>query len=1584
MVGGTSHILRVVGSEDLVSPGLTPTASFSPGPVTVNYILVGTARDLTISVTVPAEAAPGLQTLEITDGVLTHTVADALRIVDATILNPSPSVLSPGGSAILSVASHPLFSGQSTFSLDLGPDVSVGPIALQPDGTLQVPVSVLASAIPGTRSLHLTAGPYSFLGERGFAIDFGPLVNTVHLQTPGTVPPYMDIAVPQGYTVSIFAKPTPETGLAGPDYSYVNHGPSPGSPFSISVFDLNPGNFGAFKGVFRDIDPSGRGGLLESATMLPSRPGKLFYSTEDFTGQWPGGRTINELDTATGASRLFWYDPDWNFDPIGTDVTGNLVVSHVINNTGYQGNVSVLDPNANVLKTCPIDVWTDGMQLDPLTGKFLINRPLGEGGTQTIDVSDCTRVLRSDGPQLDEGSFGPAAGNFGNQFFVAEEGMSSVFTLVPVAYTDPDQSVPERAVLFATGFRIIDDVQFDRDAQHMLATDANVSYVFSISRIAGYAPPLPVVSLGPTSLTFGVQDVGTSSPPQTVTLANTGVATLTIASIVASPDYTQSNTCGNELAPSASCTISVSFTPIGPDIRSGYLAITDNASAQPHMIPLTGTGIGPGITFSPAALDFGLQLVGTTGTPQTVTLTNRGNTPLIISDVSTSGDYAQINTCVGTFAPGESCTITVTFTPTATGPRSGTLAVGDNAWASPQTVALSGVGTMPAVTLSTAFLRFVDQPLGVTSNPQTVTLTNSGSASLNISGIGTSGDYAQTNTCVSPILAGAGCTISVTFTTTIVGGQSGTLTISDDAPGSPHTVALNGIGVGPVVTLSATSLLFADQPLGTPSKARLVTLSNTGNAPLTFSEIAASGHYAQTNACVSPLAPGTYCTISITFTPTVVGGLSGTLTIADDALGSPHTVALNGVGLGAVATLSSSSLLFADQPLGTPSAPQAMTIGNSGNVPMTIDSIVASGSYEQTDDCVSPLAVEAHCTISVTFTPAAVGAVSGTLSITDNASGSPRTVVLSGVGLGAVTTLSSPSLLFADQSLGTSSAPQAVILSNSGNAPLTISSIAATGDYAQTSNCASPLDAGAFCTISVTFTPATVGGLNGTLSVTDNASGSPHTVALNGVGLGPVATFSPSTLHFVGQPVGTTTSPQNTSIGNSGNVPLTISHILVTGGFAQTNDCLAPLAPEAYCTISVTFTPTAVGDATGTVAIANDAAGSPHTVALDGIGLGPVVSLSAPTLNFEDQALGTTSAPHSVTLGNSGNTPLSISGITVSGDYAQTNSCVSPLDVGASCTISVTFTPTAIGGLSGTLSITDDASGSPHAVALNGIGLGPLATLSPSSLSFAGQPVGTTSPAQVITLSNSGNAPLTISTITASGDYAQTEDCGGSIAAGANCTVAVTFKPTAAGMRDGTITIRDNAAGSPRTISLSGTGQDFSIRSSVTVQTISAGSAAAYVLFVTPLGGLQTNVSLTCTGVPPAATCHISPASLTLDGTEPVQTMVTVTTTARSSSSPKTSPPRNPLGAGPRTRHALPMQLVGVLALAILASLALGRRRQIWLGLGLTLLLVSLWVACGGGGGRVAQGTPPGTYTLTITTSSAGLTHNIKLTLIVN
>lgn len=222
---GSSRILRITASEDMFTSGDTPVVSFSPGPITVNYFSPATPRDLTVSITVPPSIPPGFQTLTVTDGSLAQTLPNALRIVDSTILNPSPAVLAPGASAILSIAPHMLFSGQTSFSLDLGPDVAVGPTSLQSDGSLAAPVSVMNTALPGSRSVHLTAGPYALVADRGFAVDFGPLVNTFHIVINGPFVASRDIQLPAGYTANaLFISNSTNNyqGLFGPDEMYVD------------------------------------------------------------------------------------------------------------------------------------------------------------------------------------------------------------------------------------------------------------------------------------------------------------------------------------------------------------------------------------------------------------------------------------------------------------------------------------------------------------------------------------------------------------------------------------------------------------------------------------------------------------------------------------------------------------------------------------------------------------------------------------------------------------------------------------------------------------------------------------------------------------------------------------------------------------------------------------------------------------------------------------------------------------------------------------------------------------------------------------------------------------------------------------------------------------------------------------------------------------------------------------------------------------------------------------------------------------------------------------------------------------------
>jgi len=283
---------------------------------------------------------------------------------------------------------------------------------------------------------------------------------------------------------------------------------------------------------------------------------------------------------------------------------------------------------------------------------------------------------------------------------------------------------------------------------------------------------------------------------------------------------------------------------------------------------------------------------------------------------------------------------------------------------------------------------------------------------------------------------------------------------------------------------------------------------------------------------------------------------------------------------------------------------------------------------------------------------------------------------------------------------------------------------------------------------------------------------------------------------------------------NTGGASLTISSITVAGAnssdFSQTNTCGASVAAGANCTINVTFTPQATGSRSAAVSIADSAAGSPQSVTLTGTGIAPAVSLSAASLSYSSQLVGTASSAQAVTLTNTGSASLTISSITVaganSGDFSQTNTCGTSVATGANCTISVTFTPQATGSRSASVSVADNAAGSPQSVSLTGTGTAPAATLSPLSLTFASQQVGTTSSPQTIALTNSGSATLSISSIAISGDFSQTNTCGRSVAAGANCTISVTFTPTAAGVRTGAISVADNAAGSPQSVSLTGTG----------------------------------------------------------------------------------------------------------------------------------------------------------------------------------
>jgi hypothetical protein len=400
--------------------------------------------------------------------------------------------------------------------------------------------------------------------------------------------------------------------------------------------------------------------------------------------------------------------------------------------------------------------------------------------------------------------------------------------------------------------------------------------------------------------------------------------------------------------------------------------------------------------------------------------------------------------------------------------------------------------------------------------------------------------------------------------------------------------------------------------------------------------------------------------------------------------------------------------------------------------------------------------------------------------------------------------------------------------------------------------------------------------------------------------------LSPSTLTFGNQNVGSTSTAQTITLINEKNAaPLNIAGISSSGDFAESDTCGSSLAAGLQCTLSVTFIPTVPGSRGGSITLTDDASSTPQIVALSGTGIGPFVTLGAANISFGNQTVGTTATAQVVTLTNSGNAPLAISSIALSGanssDFTQTNTCPgnsATLAANANCAISISLTPTAPGNRSADLTITDNAANTPQTVALSGTGIGPFVTLGAASTSFGNQALGTTATAQVVTLTNSGNAPLTITSIALSGansgDFMETNTCPGSnatLAANANCAISITFTPTVPGNRSANVTITDNALGSPHIFSLSGTGTDYSLAAATgancpvggncsTSASIAAGQTASYDLQVTPNGGFNRTVALTCTGAPRASICSISPASVPLNGSSSYAFVVTVSNTS--------------------------------------------------------------------------------------------------------
>ena len=437
----------------------------------------------------------------------------------------------------------------------------------------------------------------------------------------------------------------------------------------------------------------------------------------------------------------------------------------------------------------------------------------------------------------------------------------------------------------------------------------------------------------------------------------------------------------------------------------GVTASTFNVVDADHSTAIVPTGAKTGkiaVTTPGGSASSETTFTVTTPTSELLTVTLAGTGSGTVT--SSPGGITCPGTCSAYFDSG--AVVNLTESPASgstfvgwSGACTGTGACSITMNASESVTATFNVSGPPIVTLSPASLSFGNVVINTTSAAKTVTLTNSGTGTLNISSIAPSGSFAiSAKTCGTTLAAGAKCTVKVNFTPTVLGALTGALTFTDNAADSPQTVPLSGTGVVPA-TLTPATATYATQAEGTTSAAKTFTLTNNQTVALNNIVISTTGDFAvSATTCTTSLAAKAMCTISVTFTPSATGTRTGTLSVSDSANNSPQTVTLSGTGV-APATLTPATATYAAQTVGTTSAAKTFTLTNKQTVALNNIAISTTGDFAvSATTCTASLAAKGKCTISVTFTPTATGKRTGQLSAGDSASNSPQTSNLTGTG----------------------------------------------------------------------------------------------------------------------------------------------------------------------------------------------------------------------------------------------------------------------------------------------------------------------------------------------------------------------------------------------------------------------------------------------------------------------------------------------------------------------------------------------------------------------------------------------------------
>lgn len=906
------------------------------------------------------------------------------------------------------------------------------------------------------------------------------------------------------------------------------------------------------------------------------------------------------------------------------------------------------------------------------------------------------------------------------------------------------------------------------------------------------------LSLSVSEIDFGTQYTGGLRAARYLYLSNNSTTSFSHAAVTlpAASPFTVTDRCPSTLEPQTVCQLQLAYqnahTPAADadtlSLDQGLTAlVTGRSLPQPAA---NGASVNPNLSVSATSLNFANAVVvtGVSSSTQTLTIQNIGTTAFALSLVL-SGDFTDTTNCGATLGGGAQCSVVFTFVPSQPGTRQGLLAVTAGAGTTPVYVALSGVGTGILSPANNGTLRFggviagqpsvqwikITQPFtGFTVATASTTLGTPYTAVI-VEDIGyghgqppsSAFSTSATGTCLN-------CWVGVQFNPPTTGLETGTLTLSSSAAGSPYVLSLTGNGL-PLTGLLLSPVVqdFGPVPINSVSTDALFAVTNlvAGGSSITMATPTVTGDFSLSNAvsggasCGGALAYTASCFIQVDFAPSATGPRTGTLAV--QAGSSTATAVLTGYGsTDPGLSLTPNALIF-NNVSGNTATQQTVTLFNTSTTAEQIGAVTAttssssSTSFGATSNCTT-LAAGATCSIAVTFTPATASAA-GTLIIpvTSTVGGAPVLTNYTVPLTGAYTTEDEGLEIVADdaeygpQATGAVGVTRQFTIDNLTAKSLTLA-IALPRQFVLSGAPCAGLAPNASCNFSVAFLPLDNGDLTGTLFA--EATPTDGSATLDGIGyvegygvgagtLSVTGGLQPGEILSFGQvPSGQTVQKILTLTNASSKATLSIRRITSEWPFLSTTTCGTTLAPAASCIVTLAYTPlnqVTSGSAapvsstdSGSLVIESDADSSPDLIDLTGSSTpltvttptnAPPLAMLTPSqssLTFANTMVGNVSAPQTVTLDNTGTATLNILGIQSAPDYTVSSNCATILP-GASCTLTVTFTPQSTtqqgvgnGQRASAIEISSNATTSLEFISLFGVSSPSRLAIAQSSLNF--------------------------------------------------------------------------------------------------------------------------------------------------------------------------------------------------------------------------------------------------------------------------